>query len=517
MFSIIVPARNEADFLQATLDAIKNQITDVPFEILVVDNGSVDSTAEVAKKAGVPVIYEPIAGLPQARERGRLAAQGEYLIYVDGDTILPPNYVEEMHRALAKNPSAVGATNPVWFYDGNFRQNSLVYFYFGLIYRVQTIGLKLSGGSNQLIGGSFAASAGALAKIGGFNTHIKFWGEDTEISKRLGRLGKIIFLPQLRVATSARRFQINGTIKTAWTYVRNYFSVAFFNQESNNQLIRGLLKLIFLVATTILVDRLFFHHYTHLVHRIPTYAVRELTSQLHQHELVLTIILLGVLLIGLYAMIEPRSELFGPVLSRLNTNEKLVALTFDDGPVPGSTEKILAILDGYKIQATFFMIGQRAAAHPKIVRAVDHAGHGLGIHSYTHGWLLPFHTRHFILEDLRRTRQAIERSTETHQPVKLYRPPHGWRTPAMLKAVKQSGYEAVLWDAITLDFREEFHAKNITSRLLKQTRPGSIIVLHDGVAENVHAKRDNLIQALPNLIDGLQQAGYRFVRVQDLL
>lgn len=515
-FSVIIPARNEEEYLQATLESVQSQITDAPYEIIVVDNGSVDNTAEVAKQAGVKVIHEPDPGLPRARESGRLIAKGEYLTYIDADTTMPVDYLSRVNAELQKHPDLIGVSNPFRFLDGSNAQNFLIFIYFHFFYRLQTIMLRLLGGSNQLIGGSFTVQAKTLEKAGGFNTDLKFFGEDTEISKRLGKYGKISFLYTLVAETSARRFKINGTFKTAYVYIRNYFSVALFNHESTHQTGRVWLKWLFAISVIMLAERFIFHLNHLVIVRAHTHNFRYWLALAEDHELILTTIILAILAMALYALISPAIMLFGTFINRMNTSEKLVALSFDDGPTPEATQRVLDILAQHDIPAIFFLIGERAERHPELVHKIAAAGHSVGIHAYQHRWLLPFRSKHYIASDLKRTKQILAKLVPVaKQCPQFYRPPHGWRTPWMLQAISESGYQAILWNIITLDYVEKYPAQKIVNKVVGHIKPGSIIVLHDGVAELPLAQRDNMIEALPQIIATLKSQGYQFVRLQD--
>ena len=517
-FSVIIPARNEEDFVLATIKSVLEQSTDIPYEVIVVDSASIDQTAKVAKDAGVRVVHESIAGLPRAREAGRRAARGEYLLYIDADTTMPPDYLNRVDAALRKQPKAVGVTNPNWLYDGTFAQNAVVFSFFTFVYPLQTFMLRLMGGSNQFIGGSFTVNAKVLEQAGGFNPEVTFYGEDTEVSKRVGRLGKIIFIYNLKVATSARRFHTNGLFKTTADYVRHFFAMALFNHQAENKFGRGLLKFLAVVAGVLLAERLIFH-LSILTGTIAMahHYVRQLTAQLDRDEVVLSLILLATFGAALSALISPRVQLFGPTINRMNTNEKFVALTFDDGPTPEATARVLEILKQHQVLATFFMIGQRVEEHPELARQVLAEGHGVGNHSYRHLWRLPFYSKSACSNDLKRTNRALLAAAPGAPTPAFYRPPHGWRTPWMLRAIRANHAQPVLWDIITRDFRPKYASQRITDRVLRRVKPGSIIVLHDGVAEIPGASRDNMIAALPHIIAGLQRRGYRFVRLQDLV
>ncbi len=515
-FSVIIPARNEQEYIQATIDSVKAQDTTLGYELLVIDNGSIDNTTKVAKRAGARVLHEPISGLPRARECGRLAAKGKYLVYIDADTTMPPYYLSRVAAVLRKHPSVIGVTNPNWFYDGNWSQNCLVFLYFTILYPLQGVMMRLMGSSNQFIGGSFTVNSEILQRAGGFDTELQFFGEDTEISKRVGKYGKIAFMPTVRVATSARRFKINGTFRTTMIYIQNYFSVALFNRATHNELGRQIAKAAFIGSSIILADRLLIR-YSHSIVAEAHERTLLLRSTIDQHDVFLLLVITAVVLLAVSALILPGIQLFGTTVNRMDTSEKLIALTFDDGPAL-ATPKVLAILKQHDVPALFFLIGERIKAQPQMARDVIKAGHSVGVHSYRHRWLLPFRSKHFISRDLRATEKEIRSMTPNadYRP-RLYRPPHGWRTPWMLQAIADSGYQPILWDIITQDYRQNMPAKRITQKILKRAKPGSIIVLHDGVAENPLARRENMLVALPDIIIGLKKQGFRFVRIQDLL
>jgi len=508
--SVIVPARNEEHYLAATIKSIKKQRCDFTYEIIVVDNGSIDDTAKVARDASAQVVTEPVAGLPRAREAGRRAARGKYLVYVDADTTIPPSYLETVVQALTRSDRIVAVSNPFRFSDGTRGQDLLIYLYFRLVYPCQAMILRLIGRSRQVIGGSFIVRADALERVGGFNTELEFFGEDTELSKRLGRIGVISFIYDIQSSTSARRFQVNGNIQTSYVYVKNYFAMVFFNRAANSDFWRTSLKVLAILVSGLIVRRAWIDL------TIDT-RVRHFGHE-HMHLVVLSTILLVILLILLYGLISPRSQLFGKIINRLNTTEKLVALSFDDGPTKAATRQVLDILAAAAVPATFFMIGDRMEAEPELAQAVHRAGHDIGYHTLHHTWLLPFRTKQVIRTNIRASQRVAEEVLG--QPdvlVPLFRPPHGWRTPWMLQAVAQAGLVPIFWWVMTLDYRERTSTRYIVKRVIKRTKPGTIIVLHDGIAEDPKAQRDHMLEALPVIIKTLQAQGYRFVLLKDVL
>jgi peptidoglycan/xylan/chitin deacetylase (PgdA/CDA1 family) len=188
-----------------------------------------------------------------------------------------------------------------------------------------------------------------------------------------------------------------------------------------------------------------------------------------------------------------------------------VALTFDDGPDDTYTMAVRDVLDRYGVKGTFFEVGQAVDARPDLTRALYDDGHLVANHSYHHDswrWLDPRYP------ELARTQTAIRRATGVCPG--LFRPPHGQRTPFMAAAVDDRAMTMVTWDASGQDW--SLHDPVVVSRLiLAKVRPGSIILLHDGLDGKVHADRSVLVAALPLIIDGLRARGLQPVRLDQLL
>jgi peptidoglycan/xylan/chitin deacetylase (PgdA/CDA1 family) len=199
----------------------------------------------------------------------------------------------------------------------------------------------------------------------------------------------------------------------------------------------------------------------------------------------------------------------GTVHGRTDTGE--VALTFDDGPNLGASEKVMAILDANGIKGTFFEVGKAVDAEPRITRALYDDGQLIGNHSYEHDqwrWLDPRYP------ELQRAQNAFRRAIGTC-PV-LYRPPHGDRTPFLAHVVEQHHMHMVLWSASAGDWATD-DAQLVARRILANARPGAILLLHDGLDGNPSADRQVLVRALPLIIDGLRAKGLKPVRLDELL
>jgi peptidoglycan/xylan/chitin deacetylase (PgdA/CDA1 family) len=208
----------------------------------------------------------------------------------------------------------------------------------------------------------------------------------------------------------------------------------------------------------------------------------------------------------------PASTLYGPVTSRGPGTERLVALTFDDGPSEPTTAAILDVLAREGAPATFFMVGANVEAAPELARRAVSEGHVVANHSFRH------RKRDALLDvdygEAERTQQAIERAAGVRPA--FYRPPNGFHTPWQLAAVRRAGMRTVVWDVDPYDWKRPA-PETIARRVLDGVHPGSIVLLHDGDDTRQGTDRTPTIEALPLIIGGLRARGYRIVTVAELL
>jgi glycosyltransferase involved in cell wall biosynthesis len=211
VISVVIPALNEEKYLGKTLESLQKQDFK-NFEIIVVDNGSIDKTAQIAKNFGARVIFEQKKGVPFARQAGFEKANGKIIATTDADTILPQNWLLKIHQTFLKNPQAVAVTGFFDFYDSSiiFR---ILFLFLSRLYFLAT---------NSFSGTNIAIKKEAFEKIGGFNFNYLV-GEDTNICRRLKKIGKVIRNHSLLVKTSGRRYQKTGIIGTLWDYLNIYF------------------------------------------------------------------------------------------------------------------------------------------------------------------------------------------------------------------------------------------------------------------------------------------------------
>lgn len=222
--SIIIPALNEAQGIGDTLAAAFAQ--DYPnFEVIVADNGSTDNTALIAARLGAKVVVEKRKGTMWACEAGRKSAKGDVIVRLDADCLPEKNWLSEGMKHF-KNPKVVGVTGPYDYFDGPktfrfFSLSSQKYVYAPLNAVFNSLHMAAI-----LIGGNSFMRAESLEKMGGFNTDITFYGDDTDVAMRLLPFGKIVFDNKLVMKTSARRFKAQGTTKLAALYVFYFFRTA---------------------------------------------------------------------------------------------------------------------------------------------------------------------------------------------------------------------------------------------------------------------------------------------------
>ena len=181
---------------------------------------------------------------------------------------------------------------------------------------------------------------------------------------------------------------------------------------------------------------------------------------------------------------------------------KAVYLTFDDGPIPEVTPKVLAVLEKYQIKATFFMVGENIDKHPDVFRRVVESGHSVGNHTYNHlnGWR--YATKEY-LANVEKAQRTMARHGQGNPVINLFRPPYGKATLCQRCALSKLGYRIVYWDILTRDYNQAVTPEQMLAQIKRDTRPGSIINFHDSLKSN-----ERMLAVLPQAIEWLKAQGY---------
>lgn len=225
-------------------------------------------------------------------------------------------------------------------------------------------------------------------------------------------------------------------------------------------------------------------------------------------------ILLAVFCFLTIPVLNPKSSFYVPTLFRAEEHSDCIALTFDDGPDPRYTMKILDQLERENIRAAFFVVGTRAKDYPDLIKAIIERGHILGNHSHRHGMSFHFSgpkSLHRELDAFDSVMQSV-----TGRRCQLFRAPQGFRTPLLADVLKARKLNCIAWSARGYDAVERNPAK-IIQAIQKDLRGGGIVLLHDGGGLGGSENRSGTIEALPLLIEGIRARGLKFERLDRLL
>lgn len=219
----------------------------------------------------------------------------------------------------------------------------------------------------------------------------------------------------------------------------------------------------------------------------------------------ISLVIIGIGAFLFYASYSIRSGIYVKALCKKETKEKLISLTFDDGPDAHYTPQVLDVLKQFGVQATFFCIGNKAEKYPAIIRRIQEEGHLIGNHSYSHSGWFPLFSLKKMTADLQHSQQILEDITGSK--ITHFRPPFGVTNPTIAKAIRQSGYTTIGWNIRSFDTKGE-PPTTVYNRIIKQVSPGSIILLHD--------RLPNSKELLTMLLTYLTDNNYKAVRVDGL-
>ena len=218
--------------------------------------------------------------------------------------------------------------------------------------------------------------------------------------------------------------------------------------------------------------------------------------------------LCGVVAWGAFRLSKSRThQLVGELITRVETSDSVVALTFDDGPVPAYTDSVLAVLAEFDAHATFFMVGSAIQRNPDVAARVLEQGHDLGNHSFSHAQLI-LKSRDYIRREIEDT-DALIRDVGFRGEI-FVRPPYAKRFLGLPLYLRSHDRPVVLWDVEP----DTYHRKagGVVQYVNEHVRPGSIILLHVEITGRVENRA-----ALPRILHDLQKRGYRFVTLSELM
>lgn len=221
---------------------------------------------------------------------------------------------------------------------------------------------------------------------------------------------------------------------------------------------------------------------------------------------VIGILLLFLLLFSTYKLMNARTfQLFGGLTNHVQTNEKAVALTFDDGPTQ-NVDEILALLDTYDAKATFFLIGNEIEKNPEIAKEIAKNGHQLGNHTYSHKRMI-FKSQSFIKTEIEDTNQLIKKAGYTGDID--FRPPNGKRLIGLPYYLKKANMDTILWDIEPDTYYQV--AEDKVNYVKESVKPGSVILMHP-----MYDQTGEELKAIEGVLKTLMEEGYTFVTVNEL-
>jgi peptidoglycan-N-acetylglucosamine deacetylase len=476
MISVVIPAHNEAKIIRKCLESLQKQDYTGKYEIIVVDNNSRDDTARIARETGARVVPCARQGVTHARQAGAESAHGQIIVQADADTLYPAWWLSRIQKQFDRHPEAAAVAgtfvyqDPPWWAVFEMFLRAFVNLLFTLV-----IGRPIAPS-----GANFAFSQKSFREIGGYDP-LAYSADQYNIVTRLSKTGKIIYDTRSWGATSAR-----SVAKPTIVIICDLFGHLF-------KFARHLLTRPFKWA------------------RGQSLKIKSVSPGIYV-KFIVPAFIIGILV---YGYVVPAAPVFGRVYSGLPTSDKVIALTFDDGPNEPYTSQILDVLAHYNVKATFFLIGKNVELYPDIALRILADGHIIGNHSFSHN---ANHALSFsYYKDIDKAEQAIADATGVETA--LYRPPHGRKSPWELKNVTRMGYKEILWDISTNELSKH-DPEFLADQIIKKSRPGGIIDLHDGYGalhNTSRADKSKVVEMLPLIIERLEAEGYSFVTIPQLL
>jgi peptidoglycan-N-acetylglucosamine deacetylase len=483
MISIIIPAYNEEKYIRECLESLKNQDYSGEYEIIVVNNSCTDNTDKIALELGARVIICGEKGVIYARQKGAEQANGDIIVQADADTVYTRDWLTRIDRYF-NSDIRISAVAGFFLYKDPPSWSWLEY----LIRKAANnlIGMPFLKRPLFVSGANFAFRKEAFEKIGGYHKG-SLYPDQYGICSNLKTTGKIKYVPSLVAYTSSRRIE-KPFIRVALDAIVNLFNVIKYFILNTCKLIRN--------------------------------AVANM-QPVHKKTILAILILAGIIGYLIHGYVLPSSQAFGQIYYRVNVQEKVIALTFDDGPNDPYTSEILDILKENGVKATFFVIGRNAEINPDTAKRICAEGNVVGNHTYLHN------ANHALFDDggvdIKVAQDAIQRVTGVAPH--LYRPPHGKKSPWELSYLKKLNMVNITWSNSVNEAHDVLIFGNpkphkMSMDIIDQIKPGDIILLHDGygIDHNVPlANKECTVKIVSAIIEQLKQKGYRFVTVPELL
>jgi glycosyltransferase involved in cell wall biosynthesis len=231
--SFIIPAYNEEKVIAKCILSVQQEISRNHFdtEIIVVNNNCTDKTKEIALSFnGVRVVDEVNKGLVFARKCGMDNSDGELIANIDADVMVPKGWLKKVMGEFEKDKNLVALSGPYIYYDLSILQRAWVRIFYYLGYSMYIFNSKVLKISGMLQGGNFIVRRDAMKKIGGYDTRISFYGEDTDIAKRIFKVGRVKWTFDLPMYTTGRRLKEEGLITMGLKYAINHIWPIFFSK-----------------------------------------------------------------------------------------------------------------------------------------------------------------------------------------------------------------------------------------------------------------------------------------------
>lgn len=226
----------------------------------------------------------------------------------------------------------------------------------------------------------------------------------------------------------------------------------------------------------------------------------------HVSVLLYAMLIIAYLLIVVYGVAVISAQFFIPAVCRGSIRSNAIAITFDDGPLPGKTERILKILNDHHVSAAFFCIGERVEIHSGLLKQIHEAGHLIGNHSYSHSPAFDLQSSGKMLTEIAATDTAIQRHLGIRP--RFFRPPYGVTNPNLAKAIRKQNCLTVGWSIRSFDTMIK-DKQRLFNRVTKNLKAGDIILFHDYC--------DVTIEILPDFLTYVKHLGLNITRLDEHL